>query len=65
LQAPDFSAAADLFAVVGSVQSMRFVPVDTRSVVMLLLATLLPFVAALFLSMPFDVVLMTLKSLLV
>ncbi len=65
LEAPDFSAAADLFAVVGSVQTMRFIPVDTRSLVMLVTATLLPFVAALFLTMPFDVVLETLKNLLI
>ncbi len=65
LEAPDFSAAADLFAVVGSVQAMRFIPVDTRSLVMLVTATLLPFVAALFLTMPFDVVLETLKNLLI
>lgn len=65
LEAPDFSAAADLFAVAGGVQTMRFIPVDMRSVVILVLATLLPFVAALFLTMPFDVVLATLKSLLV
>lgn len=65
LEAPDFSAAADLFTVAGSVQTMRFIPVDTRSVIMLALATLLPFVAALFLTMPFDAVLETLKNLLV
>jgi len=65
LEAPDFSAAADLFAVVGSVQTMRFIPADTRSLVMLVTATLLPFVAALFLTMPFDVVLETLKNLLI
>ncbi|TCM15032.1 hypothetical protein EDF56_11179 [Novosphingobium sp. PhB165] len=64
LSAPDFSAAADLYTVVASVQSMQFIPVDTRSVIMLALATLLPFVAALFLTMPFDLVLQTLKSLL-
>ncbi|WP_395395506.1 hypothetical protein WBP07_08550 [Novosphingobium sp. BL-8A] len=65
LEAPDFSAAADLFTVTGGVQSMRFVPVDPRSVVVLTVATLLPFVAALFLTMPFNVVIATLKGLLV
>ncbi|WP_395332258.1 hypothetical protein WBP06_04475 [Novosphingobium sp. BL-8H] len=65
LEAPDFSAAADLFTVTGGVQSMRFIPVDPRSILVLGVATLLPFVAALFLTMPFDVVIATLKGLLV
>lgn len=65
LEAPDFSAAADLFAVTGGVQSMRFVPMDPRSVVVLAAATLLPFVVALFLTMPLNVVIATLKGLLV
>ncbi len=65
LEAPDFSAAADLFTVTGGVQSMRFLPTDPRSIIVLGAATLLPFVAALLLTMPFSVVIETLKGLLV
>ncbi|QDK33252.1 hypothetical protein [Sphingomonas sp. IC081] len=65
LDAPDFSAGADLYAVVAGAQAMRFLPVDVRSVVMLVAATLLPFAAALCLTLPLGVVLATLKGLLV
>jgi hypothetical protein len=61
---PDFSAAADLYGTVSNVYAMRFLPVDLRSVLMLLGATLLPFVPAMFLSLPLDVVLGELKGLL-
>ncbi|WP_238475450.1 hypothetical protein [Sphingomonas cavernae] len=64
LSAPDFSAAADLYQVVGNVYAMRFVPIDVRSVLILLGMTLAPFVPAMFLSMPIDVVLAELKGLL-
>lgn len=65
LSAPDFSAAADLYGVVSNVYSMRFLPVDLRSLLILGLATLSPFVPAMFLSMPTMVVLQELKGLLV
>ncbi|WP_312162620.1 hypothetical protein [Phenylobacterium sp.] len=64
LSEPDFSAATDLYQVVSNVYGMRFVPVDPRSLVMLVAATLAPFVPAMFLSMPAQVVIDELKALL-
>lgn len=43
LSAPDFSAAADLYGVVSNVYAMRFLPVDLRSLLILIAATLAPF----------------------
>lgn len=64
LSAPDFSAAADLYGVVSNVHAMRFVPVDLRSVVILVAATLSPFLLAMFLTMPTVTVIEELKGLL-
>lgn len=64
LSEPDFSAACDLYGVVSNVYAMRFIPVDVRSIFILLGATLFPFVPAMFLSMPTDIVLAELKGLL-
>jgi hypothetical protein len=64
LDRPDFSATTDLYSVVANVYAMRFVPVDFRSLVILLAATLAPFVPAMFLSMPAATVVETLKGLL-
>lgn len=64
LSAPDFSAAADLYGVASNVYGMRFIPVDLRSLLILVIATLLPFIPAMFLSMPTTIVLQELKGLL-
>ncbi|CAN7265062.1 hypothetical protein LJR164_001201 [Phenylobacterium sp. LjRoot164] len=64
LSEPDFSAATDLYQVVSNVYSMRFIPVDPRSLLMLVAATLAPFVPAMFLSMPTEMVIGELKALL-
>ncbi|WP_380873148.1 hypothetical protein ACFB49_39700 [Sphingomonas sp. DBB INV C78] len=61
---PDFSAATDLYQVVGNVYAMRFIPVDLRSIMILLGMTLVPFIPAMFLSMPTEVVIAELKGLL-
>ncbi len=62
LSAPDFSAAADLYGVVSNVYAMRFLPVDLRSLLILIAATLAPFLVAMFLSMPTAMVLQELKG---
>ena len=62
LSAPDFSAAADLYGVVSNVYAMRFLPVDLRSLLILLAASLAPFLVAMFLSMPTAMVLQELKG---
>lgn len=64
LSEPDFSATTDLYQVVSNVYGMRFIPVDPRSLLMLVGATLAPFVPAMFLSMPAQVVIDELKALL-
>ena len=57
LKAPDFSAQTDLYSIVANVYQMRLVPVDIRSFLFLLSATLLPFVPAVLTAVPLDVVL--------
>lgn len=54
LERPDFSAATDLYQVVDRVHDMRLLPLDLRSIVMLAVATLLPFVPVVFMGLPFD-----------
>jgi len=60
----DFSAATDLYQVVDRLQDLCMAPVDLRSVVMLVLATLLPFVPVVLALLPLDVVVSTLVGLL-
>lgn len=64
LAAPDFSAMADLYDSVGKVHEMRVVPLDTRSLILLVIATVLPFAPVAILSLPGDVILHTLTDLL-
>jgi hypothetical protein len=64
LEKPDFSAAADLSAVVANVYAIRFVPVDLKDLIVLAVALLLPFVPVLLLAIPTGAILQTLKSLL-
>lgn len=64
LSQPDFSSTTDLYQVVSNVYGMRFIPVEPRSLIMLVGATLAPFVPAMFLSMPAQVVINELKALL-
>lgn len=64
LSASDFSAATDLYQTVGNVYAMQFIPVDLRSIAILLGATLVPFLPAMFLSMPADVVLEEIRGML-
>lgn len=57
LESPHFSTLADVYHVVGNVYGMRFVPVDLKSVVLLLGAVLLPFLPLALVSLPLDAVL--------
>jgi len=59
----DFSATVDLYQFVANVYEMRLVPFDLRSLVMLVIATLFPFVPVLFVALPFDVILSKLVAL--
>ena len=64
LERPDFSAATDLYQIVDRVHDMRLVPIDLRSVSMLAVATLLPFVPVVLMALPFDAILDQLAGLL-
>ncbi len=64
LERPDFSAATDLYQVVDRVHDMRLMPIDLRSVVMLAIATLLPFVPVVLMALPFNTILDRLGGLL-
>lgn len=64
LAAPDFSAMADLYDSVGKVHEMRVVPLDARSLILLVIATVLPFAPVAILSLPGDLILHTLTDLL-
>jgi hypothetical protein len=64
LEVPDFSAAVDLYSVVGNAYQMRFVPIDYGSLVLLVIATLSPFVPVLILALPFEVIVDGLANLL-
>ena len=64
LSEPDFSAATDLYQLVANVYAMRFLPVDPRSIVILLTFTLAPFLPAALISVPASVILDEVKALL-
>lgn len=54
LEKSDFSAVNDLYAVVGNVHAIRFVPVDIKDLIVLAAAILLPFVPVVLLAFPLD-----------
>jgi hypothetical protein len=64
LSVQDFSATTDLYQIVANVYAMRFVPVDLKSLMMLVGTTLLPFLPVALLATPLDVLLANLKNLL-
>lgn len=64
LEVQDFSAATDLYQVVDNVYGMNLIPVDLKSVLLLVVTTLLPFVPVVLLALPLDTILSTLTGLL-
>lgn len=64
LAAADFSAAADLYAVVGNVHAMQIVPCGPRPLLALVAATVTPFIALAIVSLPADVLLAILRRVL-
>jgi hypothetical protein len=54
LGVPDFSATVDLFGVVSNIQNINPLVLDLRPVLVLMVATLLPYVPVVFAVMPFD-----------
>jgi len=57
LAVPDFSTTADLNQVVANVYDMGIIPLDLRNILLLIVATLLPFVPVVFMVIPLDAVL--------
>ena len=64
LQAVDFSAVNDLYAVVSNVHSIRFAPLDIRDLIALFAAILLPFVPVALLAFPLEAIWSALRKLL-
>lgn len=64
LERSDFSAATDLYQVVDRVHATRLVPIDPKSVVILAIATLLPFVPVALATQPLSTILNRLARLL-
>jgi hypothetical protein len=64
LGAPDFSATTDLFSVAANVRGMRVVPLDIRSVLPLVVATLVPFIPVLLIALPVEQILQYVRKLL-
>jgi hypothetical protein len=62
LQASDFSALTDYYAIAANVDAMRFVPVDLKSIVILTLGAIAPFLVITILAMPTDVLVERLKG---
>lgn len=65
LEAPDFSATTDLYQVVGNVHGMKVLPFELRAVLSLIVATLLPFIPVLLMTMPLKLIVKELARLLV
>lgn len=64
LEKPDFSSTADLYSVASNVYAIRLAPVALRDLIALAVALLLPFLPLVFLAIPTDTILQTLKTLL-
>jgi hypothetical protein len=56
LEVPHFSATTDLYQIVSNVYEMNLIPTDLRSVAILVVTTLLPFLPVVFLAVPSEVV---------
>lgn len=52
---PDFSSATDLYQIVDRVYAMWLIPVHPKSVIMLAIAALIPFIPVALMALPFDV----------
>jgi hypothetical protein len=64
LQQPDFSATTDLYSIAANVTAMRLIPVDSKDLIALCTAMLIPFVPVVLLAVPADTIIETLKKLL-
>lgn len=65
LDATDFSATTDLYGVVANVHEMKALPFELRAVVSLIVATLLPFIPVVLMTIPVKLIVSELARLLV
>ena len=65
LEAQDFSATTDLYQVVANVHDMKVLPFEIRAVVSLIVATLLPFIPVLLMTMPVKLIVTELARLVI
>jgi hypothetical protein len=63
LSVSDFSSTTDLYSIVSNVYAMQIVPLELKNLLMLVVATLLPFIPVALLSAPMDVILQKLAAL--
>jgi hypothetical protein len=64
LEAPDFSAAIDLYSVVANVRQMKVFPLGLQSITSLVVATLVPAIPLALVVVPFDVLMQNVLKLL-
>jgi hypothetical protein len=64
LESPDFSATADLYAVVANVHGLRLIPLDVKDLIPLAVAMLIPFIPVVLMTIPVDVIWSGVKGLL-
>jgi hypothetical protein len=63
LSASDFSATTDLYSIVANIYAMRIVPLQLKSLILLIVVTLLPFLPIALLSVPLDLIVQKLAGL--
>jgi hypothetical protein len=64
LQAPDFSATTDLYSIASNVYQIRYLPLNPKAVVELIVFTLIPFVPVVLLSVPPEALMRVLRQIL-
>ena len=64
LGVPDFSATTDLYSIVANVYAMRIVPIDLKRLILLVVATLAPFIPVALLAVPLAVIVKKVAALL-
>jgi hypothetical protein len=64
LGVPDFSSTTDLYQIVSNAYSMWTIPIDYRDVIVLIVATVLPFLPVVLIAIPFDIIWQNLTKLL-
>lgn len=64
LEAPDFSATTDLYSIVGNVYQTQIIPIDFRSLIVLVVGAILPFFPVALIQLPFKTIIEKLAGML-